>query len=239
MLFTIFTNVITLTIGFNSSTKRIVRIFFNRFHNLFFWCTTWFVRIKPNVYTIRKIISIDSHAFQIVCTINKNTNLCIVRVAKIKIFNTSTKFDNAIFSGAALITILNHDSFAVDASRILSFLEREPTIFRMIISQRSNLFSMVISILLIKSIFSNNGRNSLLLRIGSLLKTNTVNLVTFSLKNEQSFFQGAIGNTKFFLNTSANIDHVFCFKLFSDRLSSNVRSVLVLCSVLIQERTNR
>ena len=107
MLLSIRTDVCTLAIGFDGCTKRIVRISFRFLQDLHFGRAGRFVGVEHDVHAIVKIIRVDSHAFQIVVTIDKDTNLRIMTLAKVKIWHATANFHDTIFVQATFITIPN------------------------------------------------------------------------------------------------------------------------------------
>ena len=105
MLLSIRTDVCTLAIGFDGCSKRIVRISFCFLQDLHFGRAGRLVSVEHDVHTIGKIIRVDSHAFQIVVTIDKNTNLRIMTLAKVKIGHATANFHDTIFVQTTFIAI--------------------------------------------------------------------------------------------------------------------------------------
>ena len=97
MLLSIRTDVCTLAIGFDGCSKRIVRISFRFLQDLHFGRAGRLVSVKHDVHTIGKIIRVDRHAFQIVVTIDKDTNLRIMTLAKVKIGHATANFHETTF----------------------------------------------------------------------------------------------------------------------------------------------
>ena len=106
MLLSIRTDVCTLAIGFDGCSKRIVRISFCFLQDLHFGRTGRLVSVEHDVHTIgKKIIRVDRHAFQIMVTIDKDTNLRIMTLAKVKIGHTTANFHDTIFVQTTFIAI--------------------------------------------------------------------------------------------------------------------------------------
>ena len=102
MLLSIRTDVCTLAIGFDGCSKRIVRISFCFLQDLHFGRTGRLVSVEHDVHTI---IRVDRHAFQIMVTIDKDTNLRIMTLAKVKVGHTTANFHDTIFVQTTFIAI--------------------------------------------------------------------------------------------------------------------------------------
>ena len=72
--------VVTLAIGLDERTKRVIGVFLNFLHDVHLWRSGMFVRVEHDVCTIRHIIRIHGHALQVVGPIHKDANLSIVRI---------------------------------------------------------------------------------------------------------------------------------------------------------------
>ena len=107
VLLSISSDVHALTICFDGCTKRIVWISFRFFQNFHLGGAGRFIGVEPNINAIRKIVGINSHAFQIVVAIDKNTHLCIMAFAKIKIRDTTANLHDAILCQTTFIAIPN------------------------------------------------------------------------------------------------------------------------------------
>ena len=105
MLLSIRTDVCTLAIGFDGCSKRIVRISFCFLQDLHFGRTGRLVSVEHDVRTIGKSIRVDRHAFQIMVTIDKDTNLRIMTLAKVKVGHTTANFYDTIFVQTTFIAI--------------------------------------------------------------------------------------------------------------------------------------
>ena len=76
-------------LAFDGCSKRIVRISFCFLQDLHFGRTGRLVSVEHDVRTIGKSIRVDRHAFQIMVTIDKDTNLRIMTLAKVKVGHTT------------------------------------------------------------------------------------------------------------------------------------------------------
>ena len=110
MFFAISANVHTLSVSFDGCTKRVIRVSFRFLQDFHLGCTGRFVGVEHDINTIREIIRIDCHAFQIMVSIHQNTNLRIVAFAEIQIRNATTNFHYAVFVQTALVTITNSNA---------------------------------------------------------------------------------------------------------------------------------
>ena len=146
MVFTIFPNVMRLTIGFDGCAKRIVGIILNLLKHIHLTFVGTLVGVKDNIIAIRNIIRIHCHAFQIMSSINHDTNLSIMRLPKIQVFYARTNLNDTIFRGAALITIFDLDSIRCNACRILTLEVIESTVFRMVVFYLLNIITIFIDI---------------------------------------------------------------------------------------------
>ena len=61
--------------------------------------------IEANINSIRKVVCIYSHTFQVMSIINSNTNLSIVIISKRQFLYATPKFDYAVFICTAIFCI--------------------------------------------------------------------------------------------------------------------------------------
>ena len=94
------------------------------------------VRVEHDVGAIRHVVRVHGHAFQIVGSIYKDTNLGIVGTPQIEVGHTTAKFDDAILRGATFITITDLHPAGVNAGRILPFIPGCTPIGRVIVADR-------------------------------------------------------------------------------------------------------
>ena len=120
------------------------------------------VGIEHDVNTLRKIVGIHGHALEIVCPIHKNTNLCVVRVAQIKILDTGTNLHHTVLAKSPVFSIANCNTLRIDARGIFSVPPRDATVLGVIVLKRSNLARIIIEIFLCDFRLRNNLHNSAL-----------------------------------------------------------------------------
>ena len=239
MIFTIFPDVMRLTIGFDGCTKRIVRIILNLFKHVHLTFVGALVGVKDNVVAIRNIIRIHCHAFQIVGSINHDTNLSIMRLPQIQIFYTRTNLNDTIFRCATLIAIIDLDSIGCDACRILTFEVIESAIFRMVVFYLLNLIHMTICITVSCTRQTKNFKSRLFTRICNLLDANTVYFISFKLQHGECFIQLTSRNTELSFNASTDIQIGFGLKFFFQNFGSADGLIRTSTDFFIQQSTNR
>src|SRR6185503_451957 len=92
-------------------TLWIIRYFF---HSVFLSTSIGLIRIEDKIYAFRKIVLVNSHAFQIMCPINHDTNLGIVSTSDRKILHTRANINHTIKLIAAILFVVNRDSLRVN-----------------------------------------------------------------------------------------------------------------------------
>ena len=203
-----------LTICFDGCAKRIVRIILNLLEHIHLTFVGALVGVKDNIIAIRNIIRIHCHAFQIMSSINHDTNLSIMRLPKIQVFHTRTNLNDTIFRGATLITIFDLDSIRCNACRIFTLKVIKTTIFRMVVLYLLNIITILIDITKRGSGFTKNLHDCLFTRVCYLRNAYTVNFIAFKLQHSKCLIQLASRNTEFSLNASTDIQIRFGLKFF-------------------------
>ena len=214
MFFTIFPDVMRLTVSFNGCTKRIVRIILNLLKHIHLTFVGALVGVKDNIIAIRNIIRIHCHAFQIMGSINHDTNLSIMRLPKIQVFYARTNLNDTIFRCAALISIFDLDSIRCNACRILTLKVIESAIFRMVVFYLLNIITILIDITERSSRLTKNLHDCLFTRVCYLRNAYAMNFISFKLQHRKCLIQLASRNTEFSFNTSTNIQIGFGLKFF-------------------------
>ena len=239
MFFTIFPDVMRLTIGFDGCTKRIVRIILNLLKHVHLTFVGALVGVKDNVIAFRNIIRIHCHAFQIMTSIDHNTNLSIMGLPEIQVFYTRTNLDNTIFRCTTLITIIDLDSIGCNACRILTLEVIESTIFRMVILYLLNIITISIDITNRRSGLTKNFDRCLFAGVCYLRNTHTVNFISFKLQHSECLIQLTSRDTKFSFNTSTDIQIGFGLEFLFQNFSCADGLIGTSTNFLIQQSTNR
>ena len=239
MVFTIFPNVMRLTIGFDGCTKRIVRIILNLLQYVHLTFVGALVGVKDNIIAIRNIIRIHCHAFQIMGSINHDTNLSIMRLPKIQVFYARTNLNDTIFRCAALIAIFDLDSIGCNACRILTLKVIKTTIFRMVVFYLLNIITILIDITKCSSGLAENLHDCLFTRVCYLRNAYAMNFISFKLQHRKCLIQLASRNTEFSFNTSTDIQIGFGLEFFFQNFSRADGLIGTSTDFLIQQSTNR
>ena len=239
MFFTIFPDVMRLTISFDGCTKRIVGIILNLLKHVHLTFVGALVGIKDNVIAFRNIIRIHCHAFQIMASIDHDTNLSIMGLPEIQVFYTRTNLDDTIFRCTTLITIVDLDSIGCNACRILTLEVIESAIFRMVILYLLNIITICICVTDRCSRLTKNFDRCLFTRVCYLRDTYTVNFISFKLQHGKRLIQLARRNAKFSLNASTDIQIGFGLKFFFQNFGSADGLIRTSTNFLIQQSTNR
>ena len=214
MVFTIFPNVMRLTICFDGCAKRIIRIILNLLEHIHLTFVGAFIGVEDNIIAIRNIIRIHCHAFQIMSSINHDTNLSIMRLPKIQVFYARTNLNDTIFRCATLIAIFDLDSIRCNACRILTLKVIKTTVFRMVVFYLLNIIAIFIDIAKCSSGLAENLHDCLFTRICYLRNAYAMNFIAFKLQHSERLIQLACGNTEFSLNASTDIQIRFGLKFF-------------------------
>ena len=214
MVFTIFPNVMRLTVCFDGCAKRIVRIILNLLEHIHLTFVGTLVGVEDNIIAIRNIIRIHCHAFQIMSSINHDTNLSIMRLPKIQVFYARTNLNNTIFRCATLIAIFDLDSIRCNACRILTLKVIKTTIFRMVVFYLLNIITILIDITERSSRLTKNLHDCLFTRICYLRNAYAMNFIAFEFQHCKCLIQFTSGNTEFSLNASTDIQIWFGLKFF-------------------------
>ena len=224
MLFAVITDIHTLAVGLDSCAKRVVRVRFCFFKDLHLGRARRLIGVEHNVHTILQIIRIDCHALQIMVTVNKDTNLCIMALAKIKVRNPTANLHNAVFIQTAFVAITNRNTTGVQTGRALKLRKGLAAVIRMVIAQRIDLILMLVSIFLVKFRLREDGNVCLLTGISRLPDANAIALIPiFCFQNISSLVQLAFRHAEDLIRALGNINHAllidFCFQSRSDLLS--------------------
>ena len=214
MIFSIFPDVMRLTVSFNGCAKRIIRIILNLLKHVHLTFVGTLIGVKDNIIAIRNIIRIHCHAFQIVGSVNHNTNLSIMRLPKIQVFYARTNLNDTIFRGATLITIFDLDSIRCNACRILTLEVIKTTIFRMVVFYLLNIITILIDITERSSRLTKNLHDCLFTRVCYLRNAYAMNFISFEFQHSKCLIQFTSGNTEFSFDTSTNIQIWFGLKFF-------------------------
>ena len=123
MIFSIFTfiPILSTLIGvFNQRSKRILRIFLDVFQYIHLGHVFCFIGIEDYINAIREVfwITIDSHTFDILLTVNHDTNLSISGFTKRQVLFSRTKFYNTVFVNSTIFFITNHQTLGIKTFRI-------------------------------------------------------------------------------------------------------------------------
>ena len=126
MIFSIFTFIpilSTLISIFNQRSKRILRIFLDVFQYIHLGHVFCFIGIEDYINTIGEVfwITIDSHTFDILLTINHDTNLRVSGFTKRQVLFSRTKLYNTVFVNSTIFFITNHQSLRIKTFRICKF----------------------------------------------------------------------------------------------------------------------
>ena len=215
MLLTVSANVFALTCCSQCCTKGIVRVVLDGLEHLHLGCARGFIRIENDIISIRHIVRVDSHTFEVVTVIHHDTNLCVMAVTKAQVIYTAPNLDNTVFVQTAFVTIANRNAVGTHAGRTLELLECLTAIIRMVVTQRLNVTLMLIRIFLVVLRFCNNHHIGLLVNIGRLPNANAVALITiFSLKSIDCFVKFVRRNTQDLIDAFGNVNHAFLVNLF-------------------------
>ena len=232
-----------MPISLDVRSERIVWIRLNLFHNFHLRRTLFLVGIKHDVYTIRNIIRVHSHTLEIVRTVYKNTDLCIVSITQIEIFNTSTNFYYTIFirssvASRTFITILDLNSTGINRSGILSLRPGFSAISTIVFSIRLYLRVIVVQISCGNCVIMNHRYNCSLTLVFNLGNTNAFYSITFINQNIKSVLELSFGNSHLKLNTGTNINCMFGLKFFTQTICCLLSSSLVHFSILVEPGSN-
>ena len=238
MIFAVFPDVMRLTIGFDGCAKRIIRIILNLLEHIHLTFVGTLVGVKDNIIAIRNIIRIHCHAFQIVGSINHDTNLSIMRLPKIQVFYARTNLNDTIFRCATLIAIFDLDSIGCDACRILTLKVIKTTIFRMVVFYLLNIITILIDITKRGSGLTKNLHDRLFTRVCYLRNAYTVNFIAFKLQHRKRLIQLASRNTEFSFYASTNIQIRFGLEFFFQNFSRADGLICPSTDFLIQQSTN-
>ena len=107
----------------------------------------------------------------------------------------------------------------------------------MIIANRLNITHIIIEIFIPSSRFTKNLCGSLLTLICNLRNADAINVITLKFQNIKSFFQFVFAYAKFFLNTSANVDHAFLVKFRFQDIGGVKGLILLFSSIRIKKRS--
>lgn len=142
MLLTVSANVFALTCCSQCCTKGIVRVVLDGLEHLHLGCARGFIRIENDIISIRHIVRVDSHTFEVVTVIHHDTNLCVMAVTKAQVIYTAPNLDNTVFVQTAFVTIANRNAVGTHAGRTLELLECLTAIIRMVVTQSFGCFSL-------------------------------------------------------------------------------------------------
>ena len=243
MLFAIFANILALTIGCNSCTERVIRIFLSFLKNGLVRThhrrAFELVGVKHNIFTRREliVISINGHTLEIMSIIDKNTNLCIMTIPQRQILNTTANLDNTIHVFATFIAIPDSYATRIKTRRTLKLPEGLATIFRIVISNGFNLITMLIRITLVFIRCSKNSDISLLAFICGIRNANAISQISMlGFENIGSFIQLTFGNAKGVGNAFRNINHAFLVDFLFQNIG-NLFGTITLRNILVGKHT--
>ena len=206
-------------------SKWVVRVLgMNGFENFLHCFVFRFISIKTNVNTIWKIVCINSHTFEIVRSIDKYSYLCIMWITKIKVFYTTTKFNNSIHINTAIFGITNWYSFTIDRSRILKLVSEycllivTANFVRFIIIDCLNI-GRVINFFMFCTRFAGNQHCRPLSGVCRLLYTSRIYWISLSLNNIKSLIHLFFRYSQLFINALTNVNHSFFINLLFKKIS--------------------
>ena len=214
LLIAVSVDVVTLAVGLNQGSEGVVGIILNFLQNIHLRCSGMLVGVEDNVRTIGHIVGVHRHSFKVVSTIDKDANLSIVRIPKVKVGNATTDLNDTVFQCAAFIAIEDLHTAGVNTRRILTLVPGLAAIGRMIVTNGLHQIKVLINLSLVDLRNGNDGCDGALLRVVDLRNANTISVVTLSFQNEKSLLKDTGRNAKLSLNTGANINGSFFRKFF-------------------------
>ena len=103
----------------NHGAEGVGRIILHRLKGVQLVASGLLVGVESDVIPLRDIIRIHSHTLKEVGTIDRDTDLSVIRSAERQILNITSKFDDAIHIGTTLISIANLQSLAGNCGGLL------------------------------------------------------------------------------------------------------------------------
>ena len=189
------------------------------------------------------------------CSIYKNSNLRISRLAKRQIRNISPKFNNTVLLNAFsairtdVVCVSNHQSFRVHRCWISKLSFWRIFIFnRISIDQWMDVCIVINSLGNLSTIAVNpircsrrayNRYRGLLPRIGNLRNSATGHNIAFSVKNILDLLHHLRRDTKLFVNTSTNLDYTLFINLLFDEIGFRLCNIHIFLSIFVKPVTNR
>ena len=210
---------------FDERPKGVSWIILDRLQNLHRRRTLRLVGVEHHVNAVGQVVGINRHALDVVCSVHKNADLCIMRLTEAQIVHAAPDFHNAILVNAAVLRIADLQTarihtLGVDPFRVVAFA----SIMRNVIDHGMNI-PKIIHFPMLGSLRAGHGQRRKFAGVGRLRNAAVVDRIALLLQNIKSLVKLLFRDAQLTLHTNADVDHAFFRDLPFEKFRGGLRLI--------------